>query len=65
MKTHDFKCHLCGTRWLAYTENNVPCSSSLHVDKRHNFDFSKPIKIDPPKKPSGTPEVNEGKVTFQ
>ena len=47
METHDFKCRLCATRWLKYTENNIPCSSSLHEDKRHNFDFSKPIKVEP------------------
>ncbi len=46
METHDFKCRLCATRWLAFTENNIPCSSSLHEDRRHNFDFRKPIKVE-------------------
>ena len=45
METHDFKCRLCATRWLAYTENNIPSSSSLHYGRRHNFDFGKSIKV--------------------
>ena len=61
METHDFKCRLCATRWLKYTENNIPCSSSLHEDKRHKFDFSKPIKVDPLEKQTGIPEVQESK----
>ena len=65
METHDFKCRLCATRWLKYTENNIPCSSSLHEDKRHNFDFSKPIKVEPQENVISTPEVQEGKINFQ
>jgi hypothetical protein len=45
METHDFKCCLCATRWLKYTENNIPSSSSLHYGRRHNFDFGKSIKV--------------------
>ena len=65
METHDFTCRLCATRWLKYTENNIPCSSSLHEDKRHNFDFSKPIKVEPLENVTSTPEVQEGKINFQ
>ena len=61
METHDFKCRLCGTKWLNYVENNTPCPSPSQEDGRHNFDFSKPIKVDPPEKQSGTPEVQESK----
>jgi len=65
METHDFKCRLCATRWLAFTENNIPCSSSLHEDRRHNFDFGKPIKVEPQEKQTRTTEVQEGKITYQ
>ena len=65
METHDFKCHLCASRWLKYIENNIPCTGSLHEDKRHDFDFSKPIKVEPQVNLIGTPEVKEGKVSFQ
>ncbi|MGA9928574.1 MAG: hypothetical protein WBP96_08190 [Nitrososphaeraceae archaeon] len=61
METHDFKCRLCGTKWLNYVENNTPCPSLSQEDGRHNFDFSKPIKVDPLEKQSGTPEVQESK----
>ena len=47
METHDFKFRLCGTKWLNYVENNTPCPSLSQEDGRHNFDFSKPIKVDP------------------
>jgi len=65
METHDFKCRLCSTRWLAYSEDNIPCSSSLHEDRRHNFDFGEPIKIEPQEKQPSMAEVHEGKITFQ
>jgi hypothetical protein len=46
-ETRDFKCKLCGMKWLSYIENNVPCGNvSEDQDGSHNFDFSKPIKID-------------------
>ena len=49
-----------------YTKNNIPCSSSLHEDKRHNFDFSKPIKVGLiQENVISTPEVQEGKVSFE
>lgn len=47
MEKHDFKCRICASRWLKFTENNIPCNGPLHEDKRHNFDFSKPIKVEP------------------
>jgi hypothetical protein len=65
METHDFTCRLCATRWLAYTENNIACSSSFQDDGRHNFDFGKPIKIEPQEKQTSTPQVQEGKITFE
>jgi hypothetical protein len=37
----------------------------LHEDKRHNFDFSKPIKVEPQENVISTPEVQEGKINFQ
>jgi hypothetical protein len=61
METHDFKCRLCSTKWLNYVENNTPCPSPSQEDGRHNFDFSKPIKVDPLEKQTGTPEVQESK----
>lgn len=46
-ETRDFKCKLCGMKWLSYIENNDPCGNvSEDKDGTHNFDFSKPIKID-------------------
>ncbi|MDQ5870359.1 MAG: hypothetical protein M3530_11625 [Thermoproteota archaeon] len=65
IEIHDFNCRLCGIRWLSYTKNNVPCSSSLLEDGVHNFDFKKPIKIDISEKQFSKPEVQEGKITFQ
>ena len=64
METHDFKCRLCATRWLKYTENNIPCSSSLHEDKRHNFDFSKPIKVEPQENIIICQKCKKGKSVF-
>ena len=55
METHDFKCRLCGTKWLNYVENNTPCPNLSQEDGRHNFDFSKPIKVDPLEKQTGIP----------
>ncbi len=65
METYDFKCRLCGTRWLRYTENNLMCSNSLHGDERHNFDFCKPIKVEPQENIINTPEVKEGQISYQ
>jgi hypothetical protein len=46
-ETRDFKCKLCGMKWLSYIENNDPCGNvSEDQDGSHNFDFSKPIEID-------------------
>jgi hypothetical protein len=64
METHDFKCRLCGTKWLNYVENNTPCPSLSQEDGRHNFDFSKPIKVDPLEKQTGIPGARE-QITFQ
>jgi hypothetical protein len=65
METRDFKCRLCGTKWLDYTKSNIPCSSSLYEYQIHNFDFSKPIKLEPKEILISTPEVQQGKITFQ
>ena len=65
METHDFKCRLCDTKWLNYVENNTPCPSLSQEDGRHNFDFSKPIKVEPQENVISTPEVQEGKINFQ
>jgi hypothetical protein len=64
-ETRDFKCRVCGTRMLDYAESNIPCSSSLYEYQIHNFDFSKPIKLEPKEILISTPEVQEGKITFQ
>lgn len=46
-ETRDFECKLCGMKWLSYIENNEPCGNvSEDQDGSHNFDFSKPVKID-------------------
>jgi hypothetical protein len=64
-ETRDFKCRVCGRRWLGYAESNIPCSSSLYEYQIHNFDFSKPIKLEPKEILISTPEVQVGKITFQ
>jgi hypothetical protein len=64
-ETRDFKCRVCGTRWLDYAESNIPCSISLYEYQIHNFDFSKPIKLEPKEILISTPEVQVGKITFQ
>ena len=57
-ETRDFKCKLCGMKWLSYIENNDPCGNvSEDQDGTHNFDFSKPIKIDTNEKDS-TPSTS-------
>jgi hypothetical protein len=54
-EARDFKCKLCGMKWLSYIENNDPCGIvSEDQDGSHNFDFSKPIKIDSDDKDSTT-----------
>jgi hypothetical protein len=54
-ETRDFKCRSCGMKWLSYIENNSPCPNvSEDEDGSHNFDFSKPIKVDPEEKDSST-----------
>ena len=45
-ETRDFNCRLCDANWLSFIENNDPCPNATQKDGRHNFDFSKPIKID-------------------
>jgi hypothetical protein len=63
-ETRDFKCKLCGMKWLSYIENNDPCGNvSEDQDGTHNFDFSKPIKIDTDEKgsmPSTSTNTDEG-----
>jgi hypothetical protein len=39
----NFKCRFCEITWSIFLQNNIPCSNSSLGDKRHNFDFSKPI----------------------
>jgi hypothetical protein len=57
-ETRDFKCKLCGMKWLSYIENNDPCGNvSEDKDGTHNFDFSKPIKTDTDEKDS-TPSTS-------
>jgi hypothetical protein len=47
-ETRDFKCKSCGMNWLHYVENNDPCvSPSMNQDGCHDFDFGKPIKVEP------------------
>jgi hypothetical protein len=62
-ETRDFKCKLCGMKWLSYIENNNPCGNvSEDQDGTHNFDFSKPIKIDTDEKdstPSTSTKIDE------
>ena len=54
-EARDFKCKLCGMKWLSYIENNDPCGIvSEDQDGSHNFDFSKPIKIDTDDKDSAS-----------
>ncbi len=65
IEVHDFKCRVCGTKWSSYIENNNRCPNVSQEDGRHNFDFGKPIKINPSNKQPGTLEVQEGKITFQ
>jgi hypothetical protein len=51
-------------KWLSYIENNDPCGNvSEDQDGTHNFDFSKPIKIDTDEKdsiPSTSTNTDEG-----
>lgn len=63
----DFKCRLCVTRWLEYIENKNPCSNSFLEDGRHNFDFGKPIRVDPQGSEANKSDgkVHEGKIIFQ
>lgn len=63
---HDSKCRSCEVRWLIYSENTNPCSTSSLRDGRHNFDFGKPVQKTLREEQINTSkEILEGNIIFQ
>jgi len=60
MERHDFKCRVCNIRWSMFVRTNSLCTNPSVGDGVHNFDFRKPIKIDPQENPADILEVQEG-----
>lgn len=52
MERHEFKCRVCNIRWLMFVRTNSLCTNPSVGNGVHNFDFRKPIKIDPQENPA-------------